>query len=149
MPLGGPFASAGRRPQAALLSLKGAQGTHVAHPPPRHPGQDRNVATLSQSAQSPFSQEIKKYTTWVASRAGPRQCTRASCLLSRGSSICWGHPGPSKSRVLGAEDLGSLEQQDRGTGGAHVGPAGSPDSWVLWHLGPPRLLPECPRLVWQ
>lgn len=102
----------------SVVSLVGAQEDSRGSSPdrvPQHRCQDRGVATLGQSVQSPFSQEIKKkYTTWVASRAGPRQFpvlrhwlpSPQGAVGSRRS-----HPGPSKSRILGAGDLGSMEQQ--------------------------------------
>lgn len=102
----------------SVVSLEGVQEDSRGSSPdrvPRYRCQDRGVATLGQSVQSPFSQEIKKiYTTWVASRAGPRQFpvprhwlpSVQGAVGSRGS-----HPGPSKSRILGAGDLGSVEQQ--------------------------------------
>lgn len=113
-------------------------GIHTAHPLlcTPHQSRDRGVATLGQSVQSPFSQEIKKIYNLGGIQAGqgsgPFTQAPAACC-ARGSSIHRGHPGPSVQdlsswrRVLGAAG--------RGTGGADKGLAGSPDGLLLWHLG--------------
>lgn len=113
-------------------------GIHTAHPLlcTPHQSRDRGVATLGQSVQSPFSQEIKKYTTWVASRLGKavahsprhqRPAVQGAAASTGGIQAPSVQDLSSWRRVLGAAG--------RGTGGADKGLAGSPDGLLLWHLG--------------
>lgn len=93
-----------------------SRGTSPYDVPP--PMLEQRCGPPGPGVQSPFSRELKKYTTWMESRAGPRQqpaqgpaafSVRASAPPSPGSR------GPGSSR-------------GRGTGG--------PRGLVLWHLGP-------------
>lgn len=98
------------------------QGIHVAHPHAGSPNQcrDRGVASLGQVCKvHSVHSEIKKYTTWVASRAGPRQ---------------W----PAQGRVaFSVRGIRALQVQSLGVLGAAGAEAlGVPDGLVLWHLGP-------------
>lgn len=110
-------------------------GIHTAHPLlcTPHQSRDRGVATLGQSVQSPFSQEIKKIYNLAGIQAGqgsgPFTQAPAACC-ARGSSIHRGHPGPLSP---GSQQLetGPWSSRERHWWGL----AGSPDGLLLWHLG--------------
>lgn len=131
------------------LPCGGSEGfTWLIHLCIPHRCWDRGVATLGQSVQSPFSQEIKKYTTWVASRPGPEQrpAHGTSCLLCEGQQrLAGGIPAPPSPGSWGLETWGPWSSRGRGTDGALAGPAGGPSGLVLWHLGPMA----CCRARWE
>lgn len=59
-------------------------------------------------------------------------CVQALVAFSaRVAGSAGGHPGVSKSRILGAGDLGSLEQQGQRHWWAHVGLVGGPGVWFF------------------
>lgn len=97
-------------------------GIHTAHPLlcTPHQSRDRGVATLGQSVQSPFSQEIKKNIQLGWHPGWARQWPihpGTSGLLCKGQQHPQGASRPPQSRISAAGD-GSLEQQ----GEALVGP---------------------------
>lgn len=94
-----------------------SRGSSPCWVPPPMPGQ--RCGQPRPSVQSPFSQEIKKYTTWVVSRAGPRQ---------------WPAQGSVAFSVRGIRPLQVQSLRVLGAAGAEA--LGVPDGLVLWHLGP-------------
>lgn len=119
---------------AALGPPSQGPGIRVARPHVCMTTTGQKRGPRGQSAQSPFGQEVRKYTTRAASRAGPRQRPGPAAFSVRGSSVGQGRPGPCKSRVLGA------------AGQRHWwGPVG-PDGLLRWHLGPaPSIPPRMPK----
>lgn len=128
----------------SVVLLVGAQEDSHGSPPdcvPRHGCQDRSVATLGQSVQSLFSQEIKKKNIQLGWHPGlgpgsfPHSGT--GCLLCEGQQgpveAIQAHQSPGSQ---GLETWGPWSSTGRGTDGAHTGLAEGPAGLVLWHLGP-------------
>lgn len=138
-------------------------GIHTAHPLlcTPHQSRDRGVATLGQSVQSPFSQEIKKIYNLGGIQAGqgsgPFTQAPAACC-ARGSSIHRGHPGPLSpgSQQLETGPWSSRERhwwgrqgpgwQPRWSASLALGTNGSLQSQV--GTGP-SVPPRCPGPGWQ
>lgn len=136
MPRSGRLPVPGEGLSGSGVPLTGARGIPVAHP---------RVCTTNDRTEtwppgSKCAKSIQSGNKKIYNSGGIQGWAQAahgsSCLLCGGSSVGQGHPGPCKSRVLGAAG-------QRHWWGPR-GPAGRPDSLRLWHLGPAPLIP--PRM---
>lgn len=122
-----------------LLPQRGIRRTHVAHP--RVPSTDagRDVWPPLKCAKFIQSKDTKIYNSGgIQGWAKAVACAQAPDAFCEGQQRLAGASRPLQVQGLRA---GDLEQQDRGTGGARMGPAGGPDSLVLWHLGAAPSIP--------